>query len=128
MKNLKEKYQSQEEFSDMESLIKWYGESCLEDPLADKYDESRSAISHTYKGLNVIRNIDKLNGTKYYTIVNDSNNTHIHVMSKNIAHRICDCYIDFISERDITKYCIFYRKGALGLAGYNIRPNKNNEA
>ena len=44
------------------------------------------AVSHEYKGLIVIRNIDRDNGTKYYTVFNEANGTHIYVRGKNIAH------------------------------------------
>lgn len=119
-----EKNQAQMEFTDMKSLIDSLGESYLEEPLPEGYKENIFAISHIYKGLEIVRNIDKVNGTRYFTIINNINGSHIHVQGKNIAHRVCDCYDDLFNKRSASKYAKFFRKGAIALAGYNIKPNK----
>lgn len=119
-----EKKQMQMEFHDMKSLIESLGESYLEEPLLEGYREVIFAISRRYKGLEVVRNIDKVNGTKYFTIINHNNGSHIHVQGKKIAHRVCDCFDDLINDRNIVKYNKFYKKGALALMGFNIRTNK----
>ncbi|MPQ44056.1 hypothetical protein [Clostridium tarantellae] len=99
-----------------------YGKPLTKKKLMIKKKKSLNfSLVNEYKGLKVIRNINRITRVKYYTILNPKNNSHIHVQGKNIAYRVCDCYKDLIEERDIIKYNKYYRKCALGLMGYNIK-------
>lgn len=113
--------EKESDYEDMASLINEFGESCLDKPLPYDPDIDISVVTQNYKGLKIIRNIDKSNGTIYFTVVNDKNNVHIHTKTRNSARKICGCYLDMTQRRDISKYCKYYRKEALGLAGFNIK-------
>lgn len=115
-----ESRQTEEDFPDMAAMISVLGKSWLDLPISPSSNEKKT-ISKKYKGLEIIKNTDRYTGINYYTVVNSKNGSHLHFHGKNQARRVCDCYDDLIKGKDIRSYEKYFRKEALGLAGFNIK-------
>jgi hypothetical protein len=73
---------------------------------------------YKYRGFLIYENTNKNFGTKYYSVVNPNNHTHIHV-GTNHTKKVIDCYYN-INKCVAKKYPLWMRNKAMALDGYKI--------
>lgn len=58
---------------------------------------------------------------EYYTVINQTNNTHVHCIYRSTAIKICNCYKAVMEGRPVNKYTYNIRNKVLKLCGFKIK-------